>query len=143
MTSLVISAQDIRRISIGWMEDGKLARTTEVEAEPERYLAAIDETLASWGCDLADAGRVCVVTGPGAFTASRMSVTIANAIAFARNIPVFGIANEEKKSLEQLMGSGAFNRPTPGVGFVSPVYDRPPNITLPKSSNVIPYISNS
>lgn len=134
MSTLVIAAQDIRRIAIGWMEAGSPPRATETDAAPEEYLRAVDAALRGWGRSVADARRVCVVSGPGAFTATRVSVTIANAIAFARGIPVRGIENAARLPLEQLMGSGACEGDDAASGYAMPVHDRPPNITLPKGS---------
>jgi hypothetical protein len=131
--TLVIAAQDIKGISLGLVKDGKLEKRTDLVGEPDRYLSLVDATLKEWGMTVADVTRLVVVTGPGAFTASRVSVTLANAIAFARRIPLVPVANPAKLSLEQLIVSKEFSSAEPIDGFAIPVYDRPPHITLPKS----------
>lgn len=125
---LAIQGQDIRELSVGLLRDGVLAESRTAVASPETYLATIDATLSEWGVALADLGAVAVVTGPGSFTSSRVSVMIANAIAFARGIPVIGIPNADRVGLADL----AFPNDFPSADrYAVPVYDRPPHITVP------------
>jgi len=130
--TLVIAAQDIKGISFGLIRDGALVGEVEATGEPDRYLALLDAALKLWHVGPTDLTQVAVVTGPGAFTASRISTTVANAIAFSRRIPLVAVANPGRKSLEQLIVSDEFRSATPVEGFAVPVYDRPPHITLPK-----------
>lgn len=83
MLALLISGQDIRELSLGLVRDGRLVGDVVVPASPERYLSAIAATLAGWNVRAEDLDALAVVTGPGSFTSSRVSTTIANAIAFA------------------------------------------------------------
>ncbi len=65
-----------------------------------------------------------VVTGPGAWSATRTGVALANALAYAWGIPLAPLAKEQFDS----------KRPLPG-GSKKPalvIYDAPPNITRKK-----------
>ncbi|OGL66771.1 hypothetical protein A2856_03330 [Candidatus Uhrbacteria bacterium RIFCSPHIGHO2_01_FULL_63_20] len=129
MKALAILAQDINRLTVGWVEDGGLVRETEFASGPESCLSSIDRFLKEQGRSIDEAEAVLVVNGPGAFTAIRASTTLANAIAFARSIPVHTAENPTRLPLRELVAAGAFR---PGNGYAVPVYDRPPHITLPK-----------
>lgn len=127
---LFLLAQDIGELEIGLEEEGKLAKITRVKAAPEQHLFEIDKQLKDWNCSLESIKGVYVVTGPGSFTASRVSITIANAIAFSQGIPVFPIQNDQRHSLADL--HDAVNH-SEGQSFAIPHYDRDPHITKPKS----------
>ncbi len=133
--TLLISAQDIKRISLGLADKGMLVREEEFAAPPERYLERVARTLETWKVDpRTGLTAVAVVTGPGAFTSSRVSTVIANSIAFAAGIPVIPLENPDQRGLKDLAAA----LPTPdavGAGtqaFAQPTYNRPPNITLQK-----------
>lgn len=129
MTILLISAQDIRALSVGLVRDRQIVESKTVVASPETYLRTVAESLEAWNVTHADLDAVAVVTGPGSFTSSRVSVMIANGIAFANDIPVVGIPNPDRLPIEDLpVSSLAFPDPD---RFAVPVYDRPPHITIP------------
>lgn len=98
---------------------------------PEQYLQTIHLFLEKHQISLKDVKRIFVVPGPGSFTASRVSVTIVNTIAFTQNIPVISLPNSEKQSLRQLF-EGTRYFPIKESLFVLPLYDRPPMITQAK-----------
>ena len=133
MTVLCLSAQDLKAISFGVWKDGILTHETTMAVPPEGYLRAVDGGLKEWGVALVECNAVLVVSGPGSFTSSRVSVVMANAIAFARQIPVLGIENSGRLSLSKfvkVLDSAAW----PLVGEAAiPVYDRPPHITFPSA----------
>ena len=62
----------------------------QIDSSPEGYLHALDTKLQEWDIDQSTLSGLIVVTGPGSFTASRVSTTIANSIAFTQSIPVVG-----------------------------------------------------
>jgi len=75
---------------------------------------------------------ICVVQGPGSFTAVRTGVLIANLLARVRRKPLIGVAAEDAQDLDSLaerIAQGLF----PLSGYVAPAYDAEPNITLPKT----------
>lgn len=125
MKTLLVAAQDIKWIEFGLIEDGTLVRQARKDVPPERYLAALDETLREWKLAKADFAAVAVVAGPGAFTASRVSIVMADAFAFAANVPVIPVENAKRLPLADLAAS----LPSTRSAYAVPVYDRPPNIT--------------
>ncbi|MBI2473029.1 hypothetical protein HYV70_00530 [Candidatus Uhrbacteria bacterium] len=133
---LVICAQDIQNISFGIVEEGCLIKQKQfVSSFPEDYLLLLNDTLGEWGMKdhEQEFEGVIVVTGPGSFTASRVSTTIANGFAFTRSIPVIGLSNPQRLDLASLL---SVNRSTNlGADFVLPTYNRPPNITAQKIGN--------
>lgn len=129
MTVLVVCGQDIRSLSLGLVRDGALAHDLVVPATPETYLSTVASALAEWKVALADLGAVVAVTGPGSFTSSRVSTVIANAVAFARGIPVYAVPNVERRDLRELVAAIDFSAPPALDRFAIPTYDRPPHIT--------------
>jgi tRNA A37 threonylcarbamoyladenosine modification protein TsaB len=128
MTTLVIAGQDIRELSVGLSKDGAIVETRTVVSSPETYLRDVAQALADWATTLDDLVAVAVVTGPGSFTSSRVSVMIANGIAFSKGIPVVGIPNVERVDFASLTIPTTF---PPIDQFAVPIYDRPPHITSP------------
>jgi tRNA A37 threonylcarbamoyladenosine modification protein TsaB len=130
---LVVSSQDIGSISLALAQGQTLVQSEDFLVPPEGHLKSLDTALSDWGIASDQIESVLVVTGPGSFTASRVSTTIANAIGFVKDIPVYGIENPEKQSLAELVAD--FD---PGVaqqmGVVDATYDRPPTITKPKQA---------
>lgn len=127
---LAILAQDIGSLSLALLEDQSIHKECNLYGSPEHYLTLIDETLCDWGITLHQLSGVIVVTGPGSFTASRVSTTIANALAFALSIPVHGIENPHSLPLENLVASAFMS--AKAVPFVLPSYNRPAHITQPR-----------
>lgn len=58
-------------------------------------LGVIADALVAWGVAPADVQGVVVVVGVGAFTATRVATTIANAWAYVHNTPVIGVGPDE------------------------------------------------
>ncbi len=129
MLILLISGQDIRSLSLGLVREGRLLEERTVFAPPERYLSEIVAALGDWNVRVEDFDAIAVVTGPGSFTSSRISTTIANALAFAKGIPVFGIENPERKELRELATTVGNAKFPAADQFAIPTYDRPPHIT--------------
>ncbi len=76
---------------------------------------------------------ICVVSGPGSFTAIRTGVLIANLLARLLNKPLVGIPISEAHDLVQLSAQLATHH-FPLASYVKPEYDTEPNITLPKTA---------
>jgi tRNA A37 threonylcarbamoyladenosine modification protein TsaB len=95
-----------------------------------RYLAVLAKTVRDPDWEGVDG--ICVVQGPGSFTAVRTGVLIANLLARLRRKPLIGVSVEDAQDLDALakrIGYGLF----PLSGYVPPAYDAEPNITLPKT----------
>ncbi|MBI1907805.1 hypothetical protein HYS28_00070 [Candidatus Uhrbacteria bacterium] len=108
----------------GWR--GMRAKT--YDAAPEGFLAAIMDMVQS--ADEID-GIVAVV-GPGSATALRTSVAIANTIAFARNIPLYGVPRSTDFDSIFATAEG----PTDPVAFLAPVYETEARITPSKKDQL-------
>lgn len=129
MKALVISGQDIHELVLGLIQEKSLEKQKAVQTNPEGYLRVIDETLKEWEVAIADIDAVVVVSGPGSFTASRVSVTIANALKFALALPLYVVENIERASLSELISKIDWEKPLSSSSFAKPIYDRPPHIT--------------
>ncbi|MBI5793472.1 hypothetical protein HZA87_00065 [Candidatus Uhrbacteria bacterium] len=130
---LAILAQNMDSLTLAIVENHKIVRERVACILPEQYLKTIHETMHRWEVPLGELTGVLVVTGPGSFTASRVSTTIANAIAFARSLPIRGIENPKRLSLKELLYSMPIQDP---AAFALPTYNRPPNITKPRLADV-------
>lgn len=99
---------------------------------PEHFLSALDAFMQERAVSWKQLERVVVVVGPGSFTSTRVIVTIANGIAFAQTIPVLGVENPTHAPLQTLIENSVWQNIESPDTFASPVYDRPPNITMRK-----------
>lgn len=133
MKSLLVCSQDLHALNLGLVEDGVLLQQKDFFVEPDGFLGAVTAALRAWGIAPAQLERVAVVTGPGSFTSSRVSVTLANGLAFALGIPVVGLANPERLGLAELAKMALSS--AGGGSFVRPLYDRPPHITSPNNKS--------
>jgi len=126
---LFLGAQDIHEITIGVIEGDSLVQLEIKSADPEQYLETVSKTLETWSYNVDGVEAVVVVLGPGSATALRASVTIANAIGFARDIPVIGLQNPKQlEPAELLQASITQINSARADKFLptAPVYDRPP-----------------
>ncbi|MFA5129771.1 MAG: hypothetical protein WC477_02495 [Patescibacteria group bacterium] len=71
---------------------------------------------------------VCVVKGPGSFSAIRSGVLIANLLSRLYHIPLVGISCDEAVDLA-LVAKRVHSRRVGKSKYVAPVYDAEPNIT--------------
>jgi tRNA threonylcarbamoyladenosine biosynthesis protein TsaB len=74
-----------------------------------------------------DISGVIVYQGPGSFTALRIGISVANALAYANQVPVVGRGQTDWLS----SGLQALAKQKVGV-FVIPEYGRDPHITKPR-----------
>ena len=135
MNTLCVSAQDIKWIEFAWVQNGALETYARFDGMPESYLSGLNTTLRDWGRRVADADRLFVVTGPGSFTANRVSVTILNTLTFVYKLPIAGLKNADHTPLNELIEEydlDALDYRSGEEGIVVPAYDRPPGITQPK-----------
>ncbi|NQV89802.1 hypothetical protein HQ487_00170 [Candidatus Uhrbacteria bacterium] len=122
---LLIASQDIHSLTLGLSEGMEIQFEVTLVESPEGFLSALNRFLHEQSVNLEQLKGVIVVTGPGSFTASRISTTIANGIAFTQSIPIFGLENPDRLDLAQLLAGRTFE----GGASVNSSYDRPPLIT--------------
>jgi len=75
--------------------------------------------------------KIVVVRGHGSFVGTRTGVAWANALAWALNLPILGLAADQIPSDKLQLNKAKFKK-----GIVAPKYSAPPNITIPKSGRV-------
>jgi len=82
---------------------------------------------------------ICVVSGPGSFTAVRTGVLVANLLARYFAKPLVGVSLDEAQDLEKLGRELAAHVHKP-VRYVAPVYFAEPNIILKSKTGVQCYV---
>jgi len=111
---IIIALQDGQKI-IG---QKKLAAP---QSQAEKLLPAIDKLLKTKKIKLSAIRKIVVANSGGSFTALRIGVITANALAYALRIPVEAESTGKR-----------FSKKFAGYSLVEPHYDRPPNIGISK-----------
>jgi tRNA threonylcarbamoyladenosine biosynthesis protein TsaB len=93
----------------------------------EQLMGRVQELLKKRQLGWDDLEGVVVFRGPGSFTGLRIGMTVANAIAYAQNIPIIGEKGENwlERGLNRLSKKENDRQ-------VLPHYGAPANITKPK-----------
>jgi tRNA A37 threonylcarbamoyladenosine modification protein TsaB len=129
MKWLFIDTTKAGEYRVGFLS-GHRQRIAAGTGRSNRYLAALAKTVKESDWDSIDG--ICVVQGPGSFTAVRTGVLISNLLSRIRHKPLIGVSVEDAHDLDSLairIAHGSF----PSSGYVAPAYDAEPNITLPKT----------
>lgn len=74
---------------------------------------------------------ICVVAGPGSFSAIRIGVLYANLLARLLDRPLVGVSVEEAADQKALVDR-LKRQAIPPVPYVAPIYNMEPNITVPR-----------
>lgn len=107
----------------GWIE------YTETEGRAPRVLT----TIAAYHRNKEQSIKgVCVVEGPGSFSAIRIGVLYANLYARLEHLPLVPVGPQQFQDPVALFRDLEQQR-FQAVPYVAPVYDQEPNITIPKS----------
>ncbi len=108
---------------------GFLGKTIELQSGQGRAREMLTQLPSAE--TLKNAKGICVVAGPGTFSSVRTGVLYANLLARLLKLPLVGVSVKEAEDLPTL-----YNALEKGekevVSYVAPIYDRAPNITLPK-----------
>lgn len=104
-----------------WLEGGQVS---DVLRLIQKYRSVLSESLEG----------VAVVAGPGRFSAIRVGVLTANLLARWYHVPLFAVSCEEAatESGRQELFQEIANHCRTESAYVSPLYDREPNITTPR-----------
>jgi len=103
--------------------------------QSEKLLVSIDKLLSANKISLRQLKKIIVVNYGHSFTALRIGVITANALAYALKIPVEGDsrqAPDTNSGIKNKFKSKTFS----GYSIVEPIYDREANIGLSKKSQV-------
>ena len=105
--------------------------------QTEKLLPVIDKLFKKNKKSLNDLKGIAVITGPGPFTALRVGITIANAMAFALEIPIIGIKAEEFKNTKELIEL-SFNKfkKIKSKKIIVPFYGKELNITTKQMDKI-------
>lgn len=74
---------------------------------------------------------VCVVEGPGSFSAIRIGVLYANLYARFEHLPLVPVGPHQFDD-PRVLFTALEEQVFPAVSYVAPLYDQEPNITIPK-----------
>ncbi|MDP8984179.1 MAG: tRNA (adenosine(37)-N6)-threonylcarbamoyltransferase complex dimerization subunit type 1 TsaB [Pseudomonadota bacterium] len=109
--------------SVALLMDGALvSRFKEVgRGHAEQILGMVDAVLGEAGVALGMLDGIAAGVGPGAFTGVRISVSVAQGLAFGAGLPVVGVTTLEALALQALRGGADGERTLnggaePGVG---------------------------
>ena len=126
-------------ISIALAEKTAVLAHRKIKAQykqSEKLLPAIDKLLSKVqkNVDLKSIKGIVVVSGPGPFTATRIGVATANALAYALRIKIVSLQADEFENIADMAVKGweklKIAKKNSPAGGVEPVYDREPNITI-------------
>ena len=112
-------------VTIELTDKGKTIATKSFlapRAQAEELLPAIEKIIKSRGLTLARIKKIEVANVGGSFSALRIGVVTANALAYALGVPVEGSDKKAKKAGK--------------IQIVVPRYDREPSITVKKSNSL-------
>ena len=82
-------------LSVALLHQGQQYHFFDVcpQQHAQRILAEVDGVLAQAGIDISDVDVIGYCQGPGSFTGVRISVSVAQGLAFSTNIPVVGVSS--------------------------------------------------
>jgi tRNA A37 threonylcarbamoyladenosine modification protein TsaB len=116
-----------------WLEKDELPTAALVEGRVSNLLPKLAKSVGKKG--LKRIQGVCVVAGPGSFSSVRAGVLEANLIARLLHVPLVGITVDEAQDLPVLSHKlFAMHHSVKMAEYVAPIYDKEPNITLPKQA---------
>jgi len=123
---LFIDTSDYEKVSIALVEKQVIYHHFKSHNLSEELLVEIKKFLKKQKVELKQLQKIAVVVGSGGFSRIRTAVSTANALAFALKISITAISKDKLPTdlikLELVKSQK----------MVKPVYDREPNITLPK-----------
>ena len=122
--TLYINTTGHDEIIIALRVGAKVIASRKIKAprrQAEKLVPGIDRLLKAHKIKLSALKKIVVANQGGSFTALRIGVITANALAYALKIPVVA----EPKTAQKNKKFGSYS-------LVEPLYDREPNIGIPK-----------
>ena len=110
--------------------DGKILSTSNWLGHRQlstTILQKINQLLEDHSCNWQDLSGLVVFRGPGSFTGLRIGITVANTLSYSLKINIAGASGDSwvADGIAQLK-TGKDHK------IVTPIYDRPANITKPR-----------
>ena len=134
---LFLCAQDLHELQIGILKNTQVVEMKTCVVSPEEYLFQIDTFLKTHTYSLEQLEGLCVVTGPGSFTSTRVILTIANTLRFVYNIPMYYLTNPEYLEPRELLRRSGIGSAVAEGDYATTYYDRPPHITQPRGDKAL------
>lgn len=126
-------------VSLEWQ-----AKRDELQVLLPKMEQALKKAGAGWG----DIGKIVIVTGVGNFSATRISVTIANMLSLATGAEIYELKLDQEIPVEQLLkatqqglehgrvpGGKGLEKKWRSVKLARPVYRNEPVITPPRKTS--------
>ncbi|MBI5369726.1 hypothetical protein HZA85_00840 [Candidatus Uhrbacteria bacterium] len=129
---LFLCGQDLSFFDVGLLDGQTFQTRRRFEVAPEAYLSTIDGFLKEVHILPQNLSGLVVVTGPGSFTAIRISLTIANTLHFVFDLPLFVMDNPDHLQPQELIATQKSLQPLDSAAFAEPQYGRPAQITTPR-----------
>ncbi len=131
---LIVSTESNQKFSIGLADASQLIDFELVEKpfmQSELVLKTIDKFFSKYKVSIKNLEEIIVISGPGDFSAVRIGISIANALAYAWNISVKAVESEknyksEEKKLKEVL---KMSEQIKVSKIAKPVYIAEPNIT--------------
>lgn len=134
---LFLCAQDLHLFWLGLIQEKTMVNLESLAISPETYLSEVDHFLRKVQIKPEQLAGVCVVVGPGSFTSSRISLTIANTLHFVFQIPLFVLTNPDHLPPQELIALQGCGKQVSNDEYATPAYDRPPHITMPRGDKML------
>ena len=129
---LYINTTQLNQAEIALVSRQEVLKTTfKVNRDlSEKLLPKIQFLLKKSRGRFSDVSKVAIVTGRGSYTGVRVGVSMANALSYSLNIPIFQLDSGTigGKNLPDLYSRKGT------IGLIRPVYGGNPNISRPKRS---------
>jgi len=134
---LFINTSRIDLIDVKLITDGRILASAENRQpyrQSELLLTMIDKLFGNWKLEIGNLTAVAVISGPGAFSALRLGVATANALAWGLGVPVMELTTAEANNQKSLIKNLKLKTKKAGSKFkaIKPKYGREPNITKTK-----------
>ncbi|MBN1779265.1 MAG: tRNA (adenosine(37)-N6)-threonylcarbamoyltransferase complex dimerization subunit type 1 TsaB [Candidatus Buchananbacteria bacterium] len=130
---LFIDTADLKQLTIAVVQKDKIVDKKIISAQyrqSEKLLPGIDQLLRKNKLNLKKLTGLAVVVGPGPFTAIRIGIATANALAFSLNLPILSLDKKDIVDINQLPDLISKKNHKKISKLAVPKYGKEPNITI-------------